>query len=53
MKITIRKTLNGFHVIIEERDQAKDYVYRELDYPAMLEQIAKLLAGDKVKITVC
>jgi len=50
MKITIRKTLNGFHVIIEEKGQVKDYVYRELDYIQMLEKIAFLLAGEKVTV---
>jgi hypothetical protein len=50
MKITIRKTLNGFHAVVEEREQAQDYVWREIDYPQMLEKLAFLLTNEKIVV---
>jgi len=51
MKISIQKTINGFHVTVEEASELKEYVWREADYSEMLEKLAYMLAGEKVRIT--
>jgi hypothetical protein len=50
MTINIKKTLNGFYVTIEDTDQVKEYVWREIDYLHMLEKLAYVMAGEKVSV---